>query len=327
MKLIPEWYDHERCLIAWPCNLELYGSQIHSARKEISNLANQLSEEETVYIYCNSQDIKDCRLTVSNQKISIIEVNLDDSWMRDIAPIFYKEEQQLKSINFNFNGYGKYPNYKNDNLLSDIICDQFKIPYKNSSITLEGGGITYDDQGNLFTTESVLLNSNRNNLSKQFLEEELKKQFSLKNVIWLKEGLFGDDTDGHIDNIFCPTGNDQYLIASTKDNTSKNYYILQEAKELVEEYLSRLNPKIEIIEIPLPSEIEIDNKVLVASYINFYFCKNSLLVPKFNVDEDLEVYDIFQSLFPSKKIKMIETSNINYGGGNIHCVTMNMPKI
>ena len=327
MKLIPEWYDHERCLIAWPCNLELYGSQIHSARKEISNLANQLAEEESVYIYCNPQDIKDCRLTVSNQKISIIEVNLDDSWMRDIAPIFYKEEQQLKSINFNFNGYGKYPNYKNDNLLSDIICDQFKIPYKNSSITLEGGGITYDDQGNLFTTESVLLNSNRNNLSKQFLEEELKKQFSLKNVIWLKEGLFGDDTDGHIDNIFCPIGNDQYLIASTKDNTSKNYHILQEAKELVEEYLSRLNPKIEIIEIPLPGEIEIDNKVLVASYINFYFCKNSLLVPKFNVDEDLEVYDIFQSLFPSKKIKMIETSNINYGGGNIHCVTMNMPKI
>ena len=108
MKLIPEWYDHERCLIAWPCNLELYGSQIHSARKEISNLANQLAEEEPVYIYCNSQDIKDCRLTVSNQKISIIEVNLDDSWMRDIAPIFYKEEQQLKSINFNFNGYGKY---------------------------------------------------------------------------------------------------------------------------------------------------------------------------------------------------------------------------
>ena len=327
MKLIPEWYDHERCLIAWPCNLELYGSQIHSARKEISNLANQLAEEEPVYIYCNSQDIKDCRLTVSNQKISIIEVNLDDSWMRDIAPIFYQEEQQLRSINFNFNGYGKYPNYKNDNLLSDIICDQFKIPFMNSSITLEGGGITYDDQGNLFTTESVLLNSNRNNLSKQFLEEELKKQFSLKNVIWLKEGLFGDDTDGHIDNIFCPIGNDQYLIACTKDNTSKNYYILQEAKELVEEYLSKLNPKIEIIEIPLPSEIEIDNKVLVASYINFYFCKNSLLVPKFNVDEDLEVYDIFQSLFPSKKIKMIETSNINYGGGNIHCVTMNMPKI
>jgi len=327
MKLIPEWYDHERCLIAWPCNLELYGSQIHSARKEISNLANQLAEEEHVYIYCNSQDIKDCRLTVSNQKISFIEVNLDDSWMRDIAPIFYQEEQELRSINFNFNGYGKYPNYKNDNLLSDFICDQFEIPFMHSSITLEGGGITYDDQGNLFTTESVLLNKNRNNLSKQFLEEELKKHFSLKNIIWLKEGLFGDDTDGHIDNIFCPIGNDQYLIASTKDKTSKNYYILQEAKELVEEYLSRSNPNIEIIEIPLPGEIQIDNKVLVASYINFYFCKNSLLVPKFNVDEDLKVYDIFQSLFPSKKIKMIETSNINYGGGNIHCVTMNMPKI
>ena len=107
--------------------------------------------------------------------------------MRDIAPIFYQEEQQLRSINFNFNGYGKYPKYKNDNLLSDIICDQFKIPFMNSSITLEGGGITYDDQGNLFTTESVLLNPNRNNLSKQFLEEELKDSLVLKTLFGLKK--------------------------------------------------------------------------------------------------------------------------------------------
>ena len=183
MKLIPEWHNHNRCLIAWPCNLELYKLQIHSARKEIANLANQIAEEEPVYIYCNSQDLKDCRLTVSNQEISIIEVELNDSWMRDIAPIFYKEDNELRSINFNFNGYGKYPNFKNDNLVSDFICDQFKIPFTKSSITLEGGGITYDDQGNLFTTESVLLNSNRNNLSKQFLEKELKKHFSLKKGV------------------------------------------------------------------------------------------------------------------------------------------------
>jgi agmatine deiminase len=327
MKLIPEWYDHAQCLIAWPCNLELYGPHVQSARKEISNLANQIAEEEPVYIYCNPQDMKDCSSTVSNQKISIIEANLDDSWMRDIAPIFYREGKDLNSINFNFNGYGKYPNFKNDNLISDIICNQFKIPFKKSSITLEGGGITYDDQGNLFTTESVLLNPNRNNFSKQFLEEELKKFFSLKNIIWLKSGLFDDDTDGHIDNIFCPIGNNQFLIASTKDTKSKNYNILQEAKELVKENLSRINPKNEIIEIPLPSKTQIDNKVLVASYINFYFCKNSLIIPKFNTDEDLQVYDIFQSIFPNKKIKMIETTYINYGGGNIHCVTMNVPKI
>jgi agmatine deiminase len=327
MKLIPEWYDHAQCLIAWPCNLELYGPHIQSARKEISNLANQIAEEEPVYIYCNPRDMKECSSTVSNQKISIIEANLDDSWMRDIAPIFYREGKDLNSINFNFNGYGKYPNFKNDNLISDIICNQFKIPFKKSSITLEGGGITYDDQGNLFTTESVLLNPNRNNFSKQFLEEELKKFFSLKNIIWLKSGLFDDDTDGHIDNIFCPIGNNQFLIASTKDTKSKNYNILQEAKELVKENLSRINPKNEIIEIPLPSKTQIDNKVLVASYINFYFCKNSLIIPKFNTDEDLQVYDIFQSIFPNKKIKMIETTYINYGGGNIHCVTMNVPKI
>ena len=327
MKLIPEWKDHSYCLMAWPCNLDLYGSQINKAKIEIANLANQISEEEKVYIYCNSSDYSQCATLISNNSISIIETKLDDSWMRDIAPIFYKEKNSLNAISFNFNGYGKYPGFKNDNKVSEFICSQLNIPYFKNNLTLEGGAIAYDDKGNLFTTESVLLNPNRKNQSKTIIEQQLLKLFDLNKIIWIPEGLQGDDTDGHIDNIFCPIGNDKYLITYTKQDDSSNFSVLEKSKKILEDELIFQNPKNQIIKIPLPSEIIINQKKIIASYINFYFTKNSIFVPKFNVKEDDEVYDIFQSVFIDKKIKMVETSHINYGGGNIHCITMNIPEI
>ena len=327
MKLIPEWKDHICCLMAWPCNLELYGSQIKKAKIEIANLANQISEEEKVNIYCNSRDLGECATLVSNNNISIIETKLDDSWMRDIAPIFYKEKNSLNAISFNFNGYGKYPDFENDNKVSEFICSELNITYFKNNLTLEGGAITYDDKGNLFTTESVLLNPNRKNQSKNFIEKQLLKLFDLNKIIWIPEGLQGDDTDGHIDNIFCPVGNEKYLIACSNQNETSDFKALNKSKKILKDELLSQSSKNQIIEIPLPSEIYINQKKIIASYVNFYFTKNSIFVPKFNVKEDEEVYNIFQSVFIDKKIKMVETSHINYGGGNIHCITMNVPKI
>ena len=327
MRLIPEWNNHTNCLIAWPCNQDLYGTQLHQARIEIANLANHISEEEEVYVYCNKIDYKECYEIISNKNISIFEANLDDSWMRDIAPIFLRDGKNLSAAEFNYNGYGKYPNFKNDNQISKYICNQFNIKSVEVDMVLEGGAITYDDNSNLFTTESVLLNPNRENLSKNYINQTLIELFDLKNIVWLPGGLDEDDTDGHIDNILAPIGNNKYLLASSKLEDKKNYDILKKNKKALEQFFLSQNINAEIIQVPLPSEIIIENKRLVASYINFYFSKKSIFIPKFNVKEDEEVYDIFKSLFRDKNIKMIETKNINYGGGNIHCVTMNVPKL
>ncbi len=327
MKLIPEWRDHSHCLIAWPCNYSLYKQQIDAARLEVANLANHISDEENVIIYCNPREIKECKNILSNNKISIVETNLDDSWMRDIAPIFYLDEKELKTASFNFNGYGKYPNFDNDNKISEIISNQFKLNSTQIDITLEGGAITYDDKGNLFTTESVLLNPNRNNKNKELISQKLIELFDIKKIIWFPNGLAEDDTDGHIDNILAPIGESKYLLASSKKENSHNFEILNQCKRVLEKELIPQNTKNAIIEIPLPSDVYINDKKLVASYINFYFTKNSIYVPKFDVKEDGEVYDIFQSVFLDRKIKMLETKNINYGGGNIHCITMNIPKL
>ena len=327
MKLIPEWHSHAFCLMAWPCNLELYKSNIIEARKQISLLANIISKDEKVIIFCNHNDFNDVNNYIDNKEIRVIKQNLDDSWMRDIAPIFYKNKNSLSSVNFQFNGYGKYLNFKNDNLMALKIAKLLDIKIHNSKIVLEGGAITYDENGNLFTTKKVIFNKNRKQvIAPKEINENLMDFFDLKNIYYFPQGLIGDDTDGHIDNIFCPIGNNIFLIASS-DKKNKNYDILKNNKKFIEEAFKKNKQEYHLIDIPLPQKVMIDNRELVSSYINFYFTESSIILPKFNVPQDTIVKNIFIKLFKDKKIILLDTRAINYGGGNIHCVTMNVPKI
>ena len=125
MKLIPEWYEHQYCLIAWPCNKDLYGKIINKARDEVANVINEIAKTEHVIVLSNKEDINEIQNKTNHKNIDIIECKLDDSWMRDIAPIFYNENEKLKSISFEFNGYGKYPDYLNDNKISTFSFDAF----------------------------------------------------------------------------------------------------------------------------------------------------------------------------------------------------------
>ena len=327
MKLIPEWHEHESCLIAWPCNNDLYGDIISEARREVANIIIEIAKTEKVIVLCNEEDIIEVKKNIQAKNIIILSCKLDDSWMRDIAPIFFTEDKKIKSVNFEFNGYGKYLNFQKDNKVSEFISNYLKIPSIFSDIVLEGGAITYDDNSNLFSTKNVIFNKNRKQmLSKEKILNELKKLFKLKQIFLFDNGLLDDDTDGHVDNLLCPIGKNKYLIADTNKFNS-NYDILNKNKKDLISFFDYTKQKFELISIPLPSNKKINNKTLVSSYINFYFTSNKIILPKFNVKEDHEVETIFKDLFPNKEIVMIETSNINYGGGNIHCITMNIPKI
>ena len=123
MKLIPEWYEHQSCFIAWPCNNELYGEIIFTAKQEVLNIINEISKTEKVIVLCNKEDLKEVEKNILSNNVKILECNLDDSWMRDIAPIFLIEDEKLKSVNFKFNGYGKYLNFLNDNKVSNFISN------------------------------------------------------------------------------------------------------------------------------------------------------------------------------------------------------------
>ena len=327
MKLIPEWFNHQYCLIAWPCNKDLYGDIINKARDEVANVINEISKTERVIVLSNKEDINEIENKTNHENIDILECKLDDSWMRDIAPIFYNEDKKLKSISFDFNGYGKYPDYVNDNKISKFISNHLNIPTKNSDLVIEGGAITYDDRKNLFSTKNVLFNKNRKQRhSNEYIIKELKLLFDLKHIFLFENGLKDDDTDGHVDNLLCPIGKNKYLIATTH-KLDPNYEILKKNKADLIKFFKDTNQTFDLIDVSLPTRKKINNKNIISSYINFYFSKNKIILPKFNVKEDNEVKLTFENLFPNREIIMLETENINYGGGNIHCITMNVPKI
>ena len=327
MKLIPEWHEHQYCLIAWPCNKDLYGKIINKARDEVANVINEIAKTEHVIVLSNKEDINEIQNKTDHKNIDIIECKLDDSWMRDIAPIFYNEDQKLKSISFEFNGYGKYPDYLNDNKISKFISNYLNIPTKISDLVIEGGAITYDDKKNLFSTKNVIFNKNRKQKhNSEYIIKELKLLFDLNYIFLFENGLMEDDTDGHVDNLLCPIGKNQYLIATTH-KLDPNYEILKKNKADLIKFFRDTNQTFDLIEVPLPTRKKINNKNIISSYINFYFSKNKIILPKFNVKEDNEVKLTFEKLFPNREIMMLETENINYGGGNIHCITMNVPKI
>ena len=327
MKLIPEWHEHQYCLIAWPCNKDLYGKIINKARDEVANVINEIAKTEHVIVFSNKEDINEIQNKTDHKNIDIIECKLDDSWMRDIAPIFYNENEKLKSISFEFNGYGKYPDYLNDNKISKFISNYLNIPTKISDLVIEGGAITYDDKKNLFSTKNVIFNKNRKQKhNSEYIIKELKLLFDLNYIFLFENGLMEDDTDGHVDNLLCPIGKNQYLIATTH-KLDPNYEILEKNKADLIKFFRDTNQTFDLIEVPLPTRKKINNKNIISSYINFYFSKNKIILPKFNVKEDNEVKLIFENLFPNREIMMLETENINYGGGNIHCITMNVPKI
>ena len=327
MKLIPEWHEHQYCLIAWPCNKDLYGKIINKARDEVANVINEIAKTEHVIVLSNKEDINEIQNKTDHKNIDIVECKLDDSWMRDIAPIFYNENEKLKSISFEFNGYGKYPDYLNDNKISKFISNYLNIPTKISDLVIEGGAITYDDKKNLFSTKNVIFNKNRKQKhNSEYIIKELKLLFDLNYIFLFENGLMEDDTDGHVDNLLCPIGKNQYLIATTH-KLDPNYEILEKNKADLIKFFRDTNQTFDLIEVPLPTRKKINNKNIISSYINFYFSKNKIILPKFNVKEDNEVKLIFEKLFPNREIMMLETENINYGGGNIHCITMNVPKI
>ena len=327
MKLIPEWYEHQYCLIAWPCNKDLYGKIINKARDEVANVINEIAKTEHVIVFSNKEDINEIQNKTDHKNIDIVECKLDDSWMRDIAPIFYNEDEKLKSISFEFNGYGKYPDYLNDNKISKFISNYLNIPTKISDLVIEGGAITYDDKKNLFSTKNVIFNKNRKQKhNSEYIIKELKFLFDLNYIFLFENGLMEDDTDGHVDNLLCPIGKNQYLIATTH-KLDPNYEILEKNKADLIKFFRDTNQTFDLIEVPLPTRKKINNKNIISSYINFYFSKNKIILPKFNVKEDNEVKLTFEKLFPNREIMMLETENINYGGGNIHCITMNVPKI
>lgn len=279
-------------------------------------------------------------------------MDMDDAWFRDTGPSFVinKEKNEIRGVNWKFNAWGGlnggcYNDWSKDELVAKNICKIMNYSYYDCDMILEGGSIHVDGEGTLITTEECLLNPNRNpNLTKEQIEQNLKDYTGCDKVIWLKRGLFGDvDTNGHVDNICTFVRPAEVALCWTDNPSDPQYEISREAEEILSSTTDAKGRKIKIHHIPIPEPtlirteeeakgvISNDGTIarecdrLPGSYVNYYLANKGVVLPAFGVPTDEIAKKIFEEIFPDYEVVSVMSREVLLGGGNIHCITQQMP--
>jgi agmatine deiminase len=254
-----------------------------------------------------------------------------DVWIRDYGPIFVKRGRERAFTKWVFNAWGgKYKDLARDNGVVDRVGALKTFKRLDVPAVLEGGSIDMNGLGACLTTEQCLLNPNRGARTREQMESLLRTHLGVTNVIWLKEGIEGDDTDGHIDDIARFVGPRTVLTAMEPDPCDKNHFYLEENRRILRGASDQDGRRLEVVELPMPGRVEVkkghsDSGRLPASYANFYIGNAALLVPVYGHRNDKQALSILRGLFPGRRVYGIECTSLVYGLGSIHCVTQQQP--
>ena len=330
--LSPEWGRHEATWLSWPVNQETWPEHIlEEMLPQYVSFISELSQVEKVRINLDQTlregvfNLLDKSIAVNISNVEFFDHPTNDSWVRDHGPDFLVSESEKLILNWEYNAWGeKYPPFNLDNDIPNKIAESLGVSKIDIPMILEGGSFDINGEGVLITTESCLLHSNRNpHLSKSEIEALLKKYLKQKEILWLFEGIRADDTDGHIDDI-TRFVNKNTLVTITCEKANQNYEVLSKNKKyLVDNFRGRF----EIIDLPMPKPLMVDNVEVPASYANFYITNDKVIVPIFNDSNDKEAVDILQSCFPDRNVVGLDSSKIIYGLGSFHCLSKQEPKL
>jgi agmatine deiminase len=297
-----------------------------------------LSPHEQVYLLVNDVAAKaevaarlnDAKTAMEN--VTLLEIPTVDVWMRDYGPTFVTRNAADRPLAFNdwiFNGWGgKYKAYEDDERVARDIAQILQVPVFEHGLILEGGSIEVNGAGSCLTTEQCLLNPNRNpHLGRTQIEEFLKDSLGIRQILWLGDGIVGDDTDGHIDDIarfVNPTTVVCIVEANSRDD---NYRFLQENYRRLQSARDQDGKKLEVVCLPCPAPVFYDGARLPASYANFYIANEVVLVPVFDDANDRYALGLLQELFPKRKVIGLRCNEVVAGLGAIHCVTQQEPAV
>ena len=254
--------------------------------------------------------------------VEIVELGLDDSWLRDCGPIYVRDDDGTRiAVHFGFNAWGeKFPPWDRDAAVGRLIAERLGDPVLDGGMVLEGGAILTDGQGTLLTTEQCLLNPNRNpSLSRAQIEAQLRSRLGVATIVWLGMGLLEDrDTDGHVDLIASFIAPGRVLLQTVAED-NPNF-------EHCEENRRRLSAAgMEVTELPLLPYAEVAGETVAASYLNFYICNGGVIVPIAGADTDAQALAIIAGCFPDRDVVPVPGLVIAYGGGGPHCITQQVP--
>jgi len=331
-----EWARHRATWLSWPHNQDTWPTQLEKVREVWIQMICALSPHERVYLLVNDerteQDVSArlARARTAMKNVTLLKIPTVDVWMRDYGPTFVTRASRENPLAFNdwiFNGWGgKYQSYEDDERVAREVAVLLKVPVFEQKVILEGGSIEVNGAGTCLTTEQCLLNKNRNpHLSRLQIEALLEDSLGVTHVIWLGEGIVGDDTDGHIDDIARFVNPTTVLCAIEADSKDENYGFLQDNYERLQHAADQNGAKLSIVTLPCPRPVYCEGARLPASYANFYIANNVVLVPIFDDPGDAQALGILRQLFPERQIIGLRCNEVVAGLGAIHCVTQQEP--
>ncbi len=340
-----EWERQESTLIAWPHNKNDWPGRFENIPDVFAQIISQISKVQKVKILIQHNLVKKNihpllrKYRAKLKNIIFITIKTDRVWTRDSGPIYVVNKNKKILLDWKFNAWAKYNNYKYDNAINkklnkiknlELIKPKFKIQKKFKDIVLEGGSIDVNGKGTIITTKECLLSKvqQRNpGLKKKDIESIFNKYLGAKNTIWLNKGIAGDDTHGHIDDIARFIDTNKIFLAYEYNKKDKNFKPLDENYKILNISKDQNGKKITIIKLPMPKPIFIEKTRVPASYLNFYIANKIVLVPVFKDKNDKKVLKIFKRNFRNRKIIPIDCLDLIWGFGAIHCMTQQEPAL
>lgn len=336
-----EWEKQEGILLCFPHNGKDWPGKYQAIQWAFIEFIKKITLNEQVFLIVATKKLQD-KVTnmlvladVSLNKVSFIIHKTNRSWMRDSGPIIVKKGHARQALNFNFNGWAKYQNYKLDKHVPAVVSTFLKLPltqvmHQGNPVILEGGAIDVNGKGTLLTSEECLLHPTiqvRNpGFTKADYETVFQKYLGISKVIWLGNGIEGDDTHGHIDDL-ARFVNDNTIITVVESNPKDpNYKPLQDNLERLKKVTLQDGTPPKIVQLPMPKRLNFDGIRLPASYANFLILNNSVLVPTFNDTNDRMALNIIADCFPEREVIGIATTDLIWGFGTLHCLSQQIPE-
>ena len=324
-RLIAEFEEQSFTQIIFPPKQSDWSEYLQEAEENFTNIINAIIKYQKCLVVCDDlQRVKN--RFAPNENLFFVECVTNDSWARDCSVLCVEDGQKIELLDFTFTGWGSKFEAKKDNAMSQAIAHRYSKKLKTVDIILEGGGVESNGEGIILTTSECMLNPNRNkHLSKEQTNAILKEEFGASEILYLNHGyLAGDDTDSHVDTLARIVSKDAIMYVTCNNIYDEHYKELKRMQEELEAISKDYGFK--LISLPMSSAVYYDDERLPATYANFLFVNNAVLVPVYGVREDAEALEIFRETFPERDIVAIDCSVLIRQHGSLHCVTMNFAK-
>jgi agmatine deiminase len=329
-----EWEPHAATWVAWPHNRETWPDKFESIPGQFAHLVRTIADFEPVNVLAGGTHIAEQanRLLGDHPQIQLWDIPTNDAWCRDHGPTFLTGPVSLPPalVNWDYNAWGgKYPPFDQDNAVPAAIAWHLGRRQFVPGIVLEGGAIDGNGQSTLITTESCLLNENRNpGKDRNEIEQCLRDFLSVQNVLWLRDtDLAGDDTDGHVDQLVRFVAANTLVAAEERDASDANFAPLQDMLHQLKSMSDAQGRKLNIVTLPMPDPLYHDGQRLPASYLNFYIANGLVVVPQYDDPADTVAREKLRELFPNREVILLPAWDLVAGLGAFHCLTQQEPRL